>query len=596
MAAKTEVDAELQALVGQTIDERYRIDEVLGSGGMGAVFKGYHLGLEHEVAIKVLHPDLMGRTSAKRFQREAQSASKLDHPNIVRVTDFGSLPNGGNYLVMQLLEGQELTDMLGGPWVPERAVNLIMQVCSALEHAHYHGIVHRDLKPANIFITSDHRGKPVAKLLDFGIAKVMQGDKAGQGLTQTGMVFGTPRYMSPEQATGDVVDQRTDIYAVGVMLFELLAGHPPFQGPNSSQVMRLQLTAPPPMLPETVPPALSALVREMLEKSPGDRPPSVAEVLERLEDIKPRLKGIPAAPITRAEATAATSSPALDITAPPTAAGGSGMGMNTAAITAGGPMTAMEPASQATPPPAPAGAPPAGAPTAALTAAATAMEPALSSPGMAVGPAPFVPVGPPSASMSAPAREPTLSPQDSGSAPSHRPSSPLSSEASMRRVGLIAAIAVVLLGGVVFALGATGIVPGLGGGKADDADADDLPPPSEEEGDETGAGAEVEPALPGVGDPEEAAVPAPAAATTDGAGADVPPPTEATAHGEGEATADGQGEGEGTAPAKKTPRKKAKKKSAPPPDAAAGGGATEDKGPMKIKPSKPSLPAVNTDG
>jgi hypothetical protein len=258
-------------LVGQIIGDRYRIDALLGEGGMGAVFRATHLGLGRPVAVKVLHPRLSDDEHiAKRFDREALAVSKLDHPNCVQVIDFGTTRKGMKYLVMQFLEGKELREITGVALPVEQAVYFGMQVLRALEHAHKRGLVHRDLKPENIFLVQDDDGNQVIKLVDFGIVKLLE-DAPTEKLTRIGMAFGTPTYMSPEQAAGGKIDARTDLYAVGVVLYELLTGVPPFTADEPGILMRMQILADPPPLPDTVPRALATVVEKLLAKEPHDR-------------------------------------------------------------------------------------------------------------------------------------------------------------------------------------------------------------------------------------------------------------------------------------------------------------------------------------
>jgi eukaryotic-like serine/threonine-protein kinase len=258
-------------LVGQVIGDRYRIDALLGEGGMGAVFRATHLTLGRPVAMKVLHPRLSDDEQiGKRFDREALAVSKLDHPNCVQVIDFGTTSKGMKYLVMQLLEGRELRELTGVAMPVEQVVYLGIQVLRALEHAHMRGLVHRDLKPENIFLVTDDYGDTIVKLVDFGIVKLLEA--AGQEkLTRLGMAFGTPTYMSPEQAAGGKIDARTDLYAVGVLLFELLTGVPPFDADEPGILLRMHILADPPPLPDTVPPSVTAVVQKLLSKEPADR-------------------------------------------------------------------------------------------------------------------------------------------------------------------------------------------------------------------------------------------------------------------------------------------------------------------------------------
>jgi tRNA A-37 threonylcarbamoyl transferase component Bud32 len=278
----------LRELPGKTIVGRYRVDEALGVGGMGAVFRGRHLGLKRDVAIKVLHPDLTRDPEiSKRFDREAHSASRLDHPNCLRVTDVGSTEDGVKFMVMDLLSGSELADRLGSPIPAERAVLMVLQILRGLEHAHDHGVVHRDVKPENIFITRDHEGREVLKLVDFGIAKLAGGNTNDTRMTKAGLIFGTPAYMSPEQAMGMDSDARADLYAVGVILYEMLAGTPPFESDDPVKLVRMQVSREPPPLPDHVPPALSAVVMKLLAKDRDDRFQSAVEARESLEQVLP---------------------------------------------------------------------------------------------------------------------------------------------------------------------------------------------------------------------------------------------------------------------------------------------------------------------
>jgi serine/threonine protein kinase len=281
----------LEALVGQVLDDHYHLDALLGAGGMGAVYKAEHTGLEREVAVKILHPDIGADQSiSKRFDREAQSASRLDHPNCVHVTDFGTTDTGVKYLVMELLEGEELGDRLGQPWDPDDACEVLDQILAGLEHAHHHGIVHRDLKPENVFMTRSFRGEDVAKIVDFGIAKLLDADGAVEALTRAGMVFGTPRYMSPEQAAGGKIDARSDLYSVGLLAYEMLSGKPPFESDDLAAILRMQIMAPAPPLPDTVPAPLAAWVESMLEKSRNERPESAAVARIQLADIRKQIR------------------------------------------------------------------------------------------------------------------------------------------------------------------------------------------------------------------------------------------------------------------------------------------------------------------
>lgn len=257
-------------LLGQTLSGRFRLDSLLGHGAMGAVFKAHHLGLHKDVALKLLHPELTANDEmVARFDREAAAASRLDHPNCVRTMDFGSTDDGRRYLVMEFLEGQDLADIVTEPMPPFRVVDLMGQVLEGLAHAHAQGLVHRDIKNENIFVLSGETGEQV-KLLDFGIAKVSHGAGAGQ-LTQAGIIFGTPHYMSPEQARGEKTDARSDLYSLGVVMHSMLSGDLPFHGDDALAILRGQISERPPQLPDSVPASLRHFVRQLLAKKPEDR-------------------------------------------------------------------------------------------------------------------------------------------------------------------------------------------------------------------------------------------------------------------------------------------------------------------------------------
>jgi hypothetical protein len=269
-------------LVGRVLDERFRVDALLGEGGMGAVYRAHHLTLDRPIAIKVLHPHLCDDEQvSKRFDREALAISKLDHPNCVRVIDFGTTSEGMKYLVMPFLEGKELSELTGVALPPEEVVELGVQILLALEHAHKRGLVHRDLKPENIFLVRDDNGRRVVKLVDFGLVKLLETPGLEQ-LTRAGMVFGTPAYMSPEQAVGGKIDERTDLYSLGVVLYELLTGAPPFQAEEPGVLLTMHMLNDPPGLPDTVPGPLAALVLKLLSKEADERYATAGEVREAL--------------------------------------------------------------------------------------------------------------------------------------------------------------------------------------------------------------------------------------------------------------------------------------------------------------------------
>jgi eukaryotic-like serine/threonine-protein kinase len=273
--------------VGHIVGE-YRIDAVAGRGGMGVVYSATQPVIEKRVAIKVLNAQYSADPAlVRRFTDEARAVNRIRHPNIIDIFSFGQLADARQYFVMEFLEGSTLGARLDAGTLSLEEVPLLLgQICDALDAAHAENIVHRDLKPENIWIATPRRGRPFVKLLDFGIAKLMA--VAGQSSTQTGAVMGTPHYMSPEQCHGRAVDHRTDIYALGVILYRLYAGRLPFEGETFMEVLTKQVTIPP-AAPSThapsIPSALDRLILRCLAKEPGDRPQSGGEVERELATI-----------------------------------------------------------------------------------------------------------------------------------------------------------------------------------------------------------------------------------------------------------------------------------------------------------------------
>ena len=288
--------------LGRELDGRYRITERLGEGGMGAVFVAEHLKLHKPVALKVIRAELAGNGEvAARFAREAMATAQFEHPHVASAIDYGTLEEGGAYLVMQLVRGQSLRDVLDKqgklPW--PLACELLAQVADALSAARGAGIVHRDLKPENILVETREDGSRLAKILDFGIAHVAPhkggGELGGLGLTRVGTVMGTPGYMAPEQAVGDRVDHRTDLYALGVVLWECIAGRILWDGPDITTIIARQMRDDVPRLRQLpqlhVPRALDDLVQRLCARAADDRPDHAGAVRDELRALAhaPRL-------------------------------------------------------------------------------------------------------------------------------------------------------------------------------------------------------------------------------------------------------------------------------------------------------------------
>ena len=271
------------SLVGHVLDMKYTLLSKLGEGGMGSVYLAEQSSMGREVAIKVLRREYsQNKMAIKRFLREARAASKLAHPNTITVYDFGQSNDGLLYLVMERLSGRPLADILDsdGPMVITRAVHIISQICDSLQEAHKQGITHRDLKPENIFIEQKVGNVDFVKVLDFGIAK-MQGDDTTTSATATGMICGTPSYMSPEQAMGKDIDGRSDIYALGILLYEMITNVKPFEGDTPMEVMLKHINEPSPNVYErtgiAVPEGIQDVLDKMLAKKAPDRPADCQE-------------------------------------------------------------------------------------------------------------------------------------------------------------------------------------------------------------------------------------------------------------------------------------------------------------------------------
>ncbi len=280
------------SMIGKTIAGRYKVEARLGEGGMGSVYRVEHTHMRKRLALKVLHREMTSQAEiVARFEREAMAAAHIEHPNVAGATDFGKLEDGSCYLVLEYVEGTSLRSQIDeGPLPQARAVHITVQILGALKRAHELGIVHRDLKPENVHLVDKDGDPDFVKVLDFGIARVpigAIGGEAGPSLTRAGMVYGTPEYMAPEQALGQDVDGRSDQYAVGVMLFEMLVGKRPYDNKDKVALLGQHVAGPIPSVrtraPEgAVSPSLDAVVHKMLAKSPSDRYDDASEAAEAL--------------------------------------------------------------------------------------------------------------------------------------------------------------------------------------------------------------------------------------------------------------------------------------------------------------------------
>ncbi|HLU67894.1 MAG TPA: serine/threonine-protein kinase, partial [Kofleriaceae bacterium] len=278
-------------LIGFVLAERYVIEQLLGEGGMGRVYRARHIRMSRRFAIKVLFGDAAADAKARaRFSREAEASSRLSHPNVVSVVDFGETEEGLLYLVMDYIEGEELHQLINreAPLGSARSLNILRQLARGLGHAHERGLIHRDFKAENVLVTRDS-GEEIARIVDFGIAVVGEMNQPEQRLTTEGMVLGTPAYMSPEQSTGEEIDHRADLFSLGVMLYEMLAGRLPFDG-TPLAMAKANLAARVPPISERVPglkvdPRLEGVAMRLMAKEPESRFQSAAEILAHVESM-----------------------------------------------------------------------------------------------------------------------------------------------------------------------------------------------------------------------------------------------------------------------------------------------------------------------
>ncbi len=283
----------------ELLDHRYELLEPLGEGTTGVVYKARQRSLGRLVAIKVLRPAIAADpTWVRRFVNEARVCAHLRHASTVRLFDVGRTEDGGYFMAMELLEGQSLRAAIEqrAPMPPERVLWILQQCCASLAEAHAFGVVHRDIKPDNLFLVEQDAPRDLVKVLDFSVAKLCEA--RGGVRTEFGVVFGTPAYMAPEQGLGEV-DARADLYALGVVAYELLAGRPPFAGPNPLAVLQLHARVPAPPLPAGLPPIVVALIGRALEKDPAHRFQSAHEMRAACHHA---LRELAAAPIAAADA------------------------------------------------------------------------------------------------------------------------------------------------------------------------------------------------------------------------------------------------------------------------------------------------------
>ena len=285
---------EADKLIGETLAHRYHVEMRLGEGAMGTVYRARHVKVGRPFAVKVLHPRLLddGKV-AQRFEREAELAGRLRHANVIGVVDVGETPDGLRYMVMDFAEGVDLATLLDGPMPAERIIHLTRQLLEGLYHAHEAGLIHRDFKPENVIVETDMYGAEVPRIVDFGIAILREGtdtpDGAGR-LTTNGLVLGTPHYMAPEQAVADPIDHRIDLFALGIVVYEMLCGKLPFDG-TGAEVARANLMLDPPPIAQRVPylevdPLLEAFARRLMAKKRDHRPATAKAARELLDLIE----------------------------------------------------------------------------------------------------------------------------------------------------------------------------------------------------------------------------------------------------------------------------------------------------------------------
>jgi predicted Ser/Thr protein kinase len=279
-------------LVGKVIDGRFEVIERVGEGGMGVVYKVRQVPIGRIVAMKVLSQEMAGDPNwVMRFEREARASSQLQHPNTIRMFDFGKTREGRLFMTMEFLDGRSLREVIAddAPLDPARVLKVLVQCCASLGEAHAAGIIHRDIKPDNVFLLNMGGSPDFVKLLDFSVAKLLQESDGMR--TQAGIVFGTPQYMSPEQGRGMPLDARSDLYALGILAFEMLTGYVPFHhDQNPMIVLQMHVQKPVPPLPAAVPPIVQQVVYRALEKDPSKRHQSAGEMMQHCQQALAQLE------------------------------------------------------------------------------------------------------------------------------------------------------------------------------------------------------------------------------------------------------------------------------------------------------------------
>ncbi|HEY1813114.1 MAG TPA: serine/threonine-protein kinase [Kofleriaceae bacterium] len=276
--------------VGKVIDGRYEIQQRIGEGGMGVVYRARQMSIDRIIALKMLNSQMQGDQQwVQRFYNEAKACSRLQHPNTIRMFDFGQTQDGRLFMTMEFLDGISLRDALQrGPLAAQRVVKVLIQCCASLAEAHAIGIIHRDIKPDNVFLLNMAGSPDFVKLLDFSVAKLLEGDRMK---TQAGVVFGTPQYMSPEQGRGLPLDARSDLYALGILAYEMLVGTVPYNDDNPMVVIQMQRDAPVPPMPNGIPYSVQMIVRRALEKDPARRYQSSGEMMQHCQQVFAELNG-----------------------------------------------------------------------------------------------------------------------------------------------------------------------------------------------------------------------------------------------------------------------------------------------------------------